>query len=144
MNLLFQIELKTYTIGSIGYLDYQLDFDLKLLNYQLSPKQYSSKDFLDGYFKELMKGEYCQLILNSGSEETQVSFGRHLINVSMKMSSEKLLNIIEQYKNVDVKERYLRIELTENELLKFPSREEIEDDYRSEIKILFYKFEFTY
>lgn len=144
MNLLFQIELKTYTIGSIGYFDYQLDFDLTLLNYQLSPKQYSSKDFLDGYFKELMKGDYCQLILNSGSEETQVSFGRHLINVSMKMSSEKILNTIKQYKDVDVKKRLLRLELTENELSKFPSREEIEDDDRSEIKILFYKFEFTY
>ena len=58
MNLLFQIELKTYTIGSIGYLDYQLDFDLKLLNYQLSPKQYSSKDFLDGYFKELIVSKF--------------------------------------------------------------------------------------
>lgn len=144
MNLLFQIELKKIVVGSIGFLDYQLDFDLKLLNYQLSSQQYSSKDFLNEYFTGLMKDEYSELILKSGSEGTEISFGRNLIQLSMKMSSEKLQSILKYCGDIGVKKRYLRVELSQDELSKFPSKENIEDDVRDRIKIFFYKFEFVY
>lgn len=143
MNLIFDIvQVSSFLINDSSSCDYTLNIDLKLGKYQLSQSQNQEKDFLKLHFDEIKNSEYSSIVINSGNEKSKIKFKCYGIEIQIEMKNEKLLKLYEEMKRTDLSHRFLRVNLSEDEMKEFPTREEIEDNTNKSIYFKNYSFEF--
>jgi hypothetical protein len=120
MNLIFDTELSKLTIKSsnkYGENNYILVVNLTFVHYHYDEDDdFEQRSRLDGYLKNLLKTHYSSIEITDSSESNSIEFKENFIEISSRMNQEKLLKIYESLKDKEIKTKFLRINLSSEEL----------------------------
>jgi hypothetical protein len=144
MNIVFDItEIESFSIKNSSSTNYSLELKLQFGTYLLGTDEGSFSELLKNYFNEKDNFFYSYVNIQSNGNNSIIKFQQYGTELVINMSDEKLLKLYEEMTKDNFKHRFLRVELSEDDMKKFPSREDIEDGIETLIKFEKYSFEFV-
>jgi hypothetical protein len=142
MNIVFDIfNISRFHVKDGNQYNFSLELHLRIGTYYTSEFQSSVKNSFKEYFDEIKKEDYSSVILSSDGNISRIKFGNNGIQLDIDMSSEKLLKIYEEVKRTNLSNKFVRIELTEDELLSCSTFDDYKDRF---IYFENYSFEFVH
>ena len=119
MNLIFDTTLSKLILmnsDEFNEKNYLLTVSLSLVHYDFDDDEFQHKNEVSQYLKNIKNTNYSEIQITDGNEGSGIWIKDNFIEISSSFKQEKLLKLYEILKDEDVKKKFVRINITNEEL----------------------------